>query len=138
MSNVFQLFKQKKIENPSDPKTVVTNAVVNILSSSAQLGRAVEELSKRLDVVDHTIDALGESDSGTRFKQATKMSRKILTEVILEFSRKLPALQQELAEAVTRRCGETVNQDLRETVTTDSKRSEPVSMVIRLGRLSGP
>jgi hypothetical protein len=111
MSNVFQLFRQEKIENPCDPKTVVTNAVANILSSSAQLSRAVEELSKRLDAVDHTIDALGEADSRTRFRQATKMSRKILTKVILEFSqqvRKLPALQQELVEAVTRRSGETV------------------------------
>jgi hypothetical protein len=87
---------------------------------SAQLGLAVEKLSKRLDAVDHTIDAFGETDNRTRLKQTTKMSRKILTKVILEFSeviRKLPASQQELTEAATDRSGDTINQDPRETAT---------------------
>jgi hypothetical protein len=51
MSNVLQLFKQEKIENPPDPKTIVAIALASILSSKEQLARAVEELSKHLDAV---------------------------------------------------------------------------------------
>jgi hypothetical protein len=37
MSNVFQLFEQRKIENLSDPKTIVTIAVAKILASTVEL-----------------------------------------------------------------------------------------------------
>jgi uncharacterized protein with PhoU and TrkA domain len=115
VSNVFQLFK---IENPPDPKTIVAIAVASILSSKEQLARAVEELSKHLDAAGHTIDALG--DPRTRVLHAAKLNRKRLTTAMLELSQaaeKLSAIQHELAEAVARRTGQTVNQDQLETVT---------------------
>ena len=87
MSSVFQLFGQMKIESPSDPKTVVTMAVVKILSSRVRLARVTEELSKHLDAVDHTIDALDDTDSRTQLKQATKLNREGLTMAMLELSR---------------------------------------------------
>jgi hypothetical protein len=59
MSNVLQFFKT---ENPPDPKTIVAIAVASILSSKEQLARAIEELSKHLDAVGHTIDVLGDTD----------------------------------------------------------------------------
>ena len=126
MSNVFQLFEQKKIENPSDPKTIVTIAVASILSSKDQLARAVEELSKHLDAVGHTIDALGDTDPQTRVMHAAKLNRKRLTKAMLELSQaaeKLSAIQQELAEAVARRIGQTVNQDPLETVTDGQQKT---------------
>ena len=106
MSNVLQLSKQEKIENPTEPKTIVAIAVASILSSKNQLARAVEELSKHLDAVGHTIDALGDTDPRIRVIHAAKLDRKRLTKAMLELSQaaeKLPAIQQELAEAVARR-----------------------------------
>jgi hypothetical protein len=72
----------------------------------------VEELSKHLDAVGHTIDALGDTDPRTGIMHATKLNRERLTKAILELSRaagKLSAIQQELAEAVARRTGQTIN-----------------------------
>ena len=123
MSNVLQLFKQEKIENPPDPKTIVAIAVASILSSKEQLARAVEELSKHLDAVGHTIDALGDTDPRIRVIHAAKLNRKRLTKAMLELSQaaeKLSAIQQQLAEAVARRPGQTVNQDQPETVGQES------------------
>jgi hypothetical protein len=120
MSNVLQLSKQEKIENPTEPKTIVAIAVASILSSKNQLARAVEELSKHLDAVGHTTDALGDTDPRIRVIHAAKLDRKRLTKAMLELSQaaeKLPAIQQELAEAVARRTGQTANQDQLETVT---------------------
>src|SRR5450631_1459999 len=117
MSNVLQLFK---IENPPDPKTIVAIAVASILSSKEQLARAVEDLSKHLDAVGHTIDALGDTDPRIRVVHAAKLNRKGLTKAMLELSRaagKLSAIQQELAEAVARRTSQTINLDGLETVT---------------------
>jgi uncharacterized protein with PhoU and TrkA domain len=105
MSNVLQLFK---IENPPDPKTIVAIAVATILSSKEQLARAVEDLSKHLDVVGHTIDALGDTDPRTKIMHAAKLNRERLTKAMLELSQaaeKLSTMQQELAEAVARRLG---------------------------------
>jgi uncharacterized protein with PhoU and TrkA domain len=120
VSNVLQLFEQKKIENPSAPKTIVTIAVASILSSKDQLARAVEELSKHLDAVGHTIDALGDTDRRIRVIHAAKLNRKRLTKAMLELSQaaeKLSDIKQELAEAVARHTGQTLNQDQMETVT---------------------
>ena len=119
-SNVLQLFNHEKIENPPDPKTIVAIAVASILSSKDQLARAVEEFSKHLDAVDHTIDALGDADPRIRVLHATKLKRKRLTKAMLELSEaaeKLSAIQQELAEEVARRAGQTVNHDQLEAVT---------------------
>ena len=109
MSNVLQLFK---IENPADSKTIVATAVASILSSKEQLARAVEELSKQLDAAGHTIDALGDTDPRTGILHAAKLNRERLTTAMLELSRaagKLSALQPELAEAIVRRTGQTIN-----------------------------
>jgi uncharacterized protein with PhoU and TrkA domain len=126
MSNVLQLFKQEKIENPPDPKIIVAIAIASILSSKDQLARAVEELSKHLDAVGHTIDALGDAEPGTRIIHAAKLNRKRFTKAMLELSQaaeKLSAIQQELAEAVARRTGQTVNQDQLETVTDGQQKT---------------
>jgi hypothetical protein len=117
MSNVLQLFK---LENPPDPKTIVAIAVASILSSKDQLARAVEELSKHLDAVGQTIDALGDTDPRIRVVHAANLDRKRLTKAMFELSQaagKLSAIQQELAEAVARRTGQTINLDGLETVT---------------------
>jgi hypothetical protein len=66
MSNVFELFKQKKIEDPSGPKTIVTITVVDILASSAQLARTVKELSMHFEAVDRVIDAINDTDTRNR------------------------------------------------------------------------
>jgi hypothetical protein len=86
MSNVLQLFKQEKIENPPEPKTIMAIAVASILSSKGQLARAVEELSKHLDAVGQTIDPLGDTDPRIRVVHAAKLDRKRLTKAMLELS----------------------------------------------------
>jgi len=114
MSNVLQLFRQEKIENPPDPKTIVAIAVANILLSKDQLARAVDEFSKQFDAVVHTIDALGDADARTRVLHAAKLNRKRLAKAMLELfqaAEKLSAIQQQLAEAVAHRTGQTANQD---------------------------
>ena len=122
MSNVLQLFK---LENPPDPKTIVAIAVASILSSKDQLARAVEELSKHLDAVGQTIDALGDTAPQT-LMHAAKLNSERLTKAMLELSRaagKLSAIQQELAEAVARRTGQTANQDQLQTVTDGQQKT---------------
>jgi uncharacterized protein YukE len=121
LSNVLQLFK---IENPPDPKTIAAIAVASILSSKEQLARAVEALSKHLDAVGQTIDALGDTDPQIQAVHAAKLDRKRFTKAMLELSQaaeKLSAIQQELAEAVAHRAGQTANQDQQETVTDRQK-----------------
>jgi hypothetical protein len=90
------------------------------------LGRAVEELSKHLDAVGHTIDALGDTDPRIRVIHTAKLDRKRLTKAMLELSQaaeKLSAIQQELAEAVAHRTGPTANQDQLETVTDGQQKT---------------
>jgi methyl-accepting chemotaxis protein len=109
MSNVLQLFK---IENPPDPKTIVAIAVASILSSKDQMARAVEELSRHLDAVGQTIDALSNTDPQTWLMHAAKLNSKRLTKAMLELSQaagRLSAIQQQLLEAVARRTGQTIN-----------------------------
>jgi hypothetical protein len=120
MSNVLQLFK---IENPPDPKTIVAIAVASILSSKDQLAHKVEELSKHLDAVGYTIDALGDTDPRNWAMRAAKLNRERLRKGMLELSQaaeKLSTIQQELVEAVARRPGQTVNQGQPETVRQES------------------
>jgi hypothetical protein len=85
MSNVFELFKQKKIEDPSGPKTIVTITVVDILASSAQLARTVKELSMHFEAVDRVIDAINDTDTRNRLKLVTKLGRGRLTNATFEF-----------------------------------------------------
>jgi predicted ribosome quality control (RQC) complex YloA/Tae2 family protein len=102
MSNVFQLFEQRKIEKLSDPKTIVTVAVAKILASTVELARTVKELSKHLDALDHAIDAISDTDTRNQLKQVVKPESERLTDAMLELSReirKLPAAQRELSEA---------------------------------------
>jgi uncharacterized protein with PhoU and TrkA domain len=123
MSNVLQFFKT---ENPPDPKTIVAIAVASILSSKEQLARAIEELSKHLDAVGHTIDVLGDTDPQTLVMHAAKLNRKSLTKAMLELSHaadKLSAIQQETAEAVARGIGQTINQDPLEMVTDGQQKT---------------
>jgi hypothetical protein len=126
MSNVLQLFKQEKIENPSDPKTIVAIADASILSSKDQLARKVEEFSKPLDAVGQTIDALGDTDPRNWVMHAAKLNREGLMKAMLELSQaaeKLSAIQQQLAEAVAHRTGQTANQDQLETVTDGQQKT---------------
>ena len=125
MSNVLQLFKQEKIENSPDPKTIVAISIASILSSKDQVARAVEELSKHLDTVGQTIDALADTDPRIRVVHAAKLDRKRLTKAMFELSQaagKLSAIQQELAEAVARRTGQG-NQDQLEAVTDGQQKT---------------
>jgi methyl-accepting chemotaxis protein len=109
LGNVLQLFK---IENPPDPKTITAIAVASILSSKDRLARAVEELSKHLDAVGRTIDALSDTDPQTWVMHAAKLNSERLAKAMLELSQaaeKLSAIQQELAEAVARCTGQAIN-----------------------------
>jgi hypothetical protein len=96
MSNIFQLFGQKKHENPSNPNIGMTIAVADTLASSVHLGHAIKELSAHFDAVDRIIDAIGDTETRNRHKQSMKVSRKTLTHATNELSRqigKLPGLQ---------------------------------------------
>jgi hypothetical protein len=98
MSNVFSLFQEKKIEGPMDPARRVTIAVGEIMASNAQLVRAVKELSKHLDAVDHVIEALGETDAKESLMHLSKINRESLVQAVRELSQqhiKLPALRKD-------------------------------------------
>jgi hypothetical protein len=96
MSNVFQLFSQKKNKNPSNPNAGMTIAVANILASSAHLGRTIGGLSRNFDAIDRIIDALDDPEIRNRHKQSMKLNRETLTNATFELSQqisKLPGLQ---------------------------------------------
>jgi hypothetical protein len=93
MSNVLQLFKQDKIkDDPSDYNADVAIAASGVLALSAQLGRAVKELSKQFDAVDRVIDALGDTETRTRHKRSMKLTRKALTSATLGLSQQIRTL----------------------------------------------
>ena len=105
MSNVFQLSKQTKIEEPPDSKTILTVAVANILASKFELARMVKELSKHLEVLDHAIDKISDTDTRNLLKHVTKLAYERMTAAILELSREvrtLPAVQRDPSEAAAR------------------------------------
>jgi len=98
VSNVFQLFKQAKIEEPSDSKVILILAVANILASKFELARMVKELSKHLEVLDHAIDKISDTDTRNLLKHVTKLAYERMTAAILELSREvrtLPAVQRD-------------------------------------------
>ena len=73
MHNVIRLFAQKNVEIVhSEPETRVAAAVTSVLASSAQLGRAVKELSKHFDEIEKSIDAIDDTETRSRLKQSTK------------------------------------------------------------------
>ncbi len=102
MGKVFQLFKQKTVEAHSDPKIILTISVADILASTTELARTVEELSGHLDTVDHFIDELTDADIRARFKQLARPVHERLMNTSVELSqqvKKLSLVQQQLAEA---------------------------------------
>jgi hypothetical protein len=95
MSNVVQLVRQQKKENPLNPNADLTIAVANILTTSADLGRALKELSARFNAMDWAVDALGNEETRASCKHAMTLSREGLIKATLELSReirKLPSL----------------------------------------------
>jgi len=64
MGNAVQLFRQEKIDGPSDIDTIVTSSVTDILASHAKLVRAIKELSEHLDALDQITCALSDSPAG--------------------------------------------------------------------------
>jgi hypothetical protein len=95
MSNVVRLVRQQKKENPLNLNADLTSAVTDILTTSADLGRALKELSARFDAMDYSVDALGDKETRHSCKQAMKLSREALAKSIFELSReirKLPSL----------------------------------------------
>jgi hypothetical protein len=133
----LQLFK---IENPPDPKTIAAIAVASILSSKDRLARMVEALSKHLDAVSQTIDALGDTDPRIQIVHATKLVRKRFTKAMLELSqaaKKLPAMQQDWQTRLLIVLVRLHIRTSRKWLRTDSKRPELVSIsVIKFGRHS--
>lgn len=86
MSNVINLFGQRKIEDRSNPESMVTLAVADVLASHTELVRTIKELSKHLDVLDHITDAVSDPDVRVRFKQEAKRSRESLTNAMVDLS----------------------------------------------------
>jgi hypothetical protein len=91
MSNVFQLFKKGQIENPSNPDADETIAVANVMAKSAELGRAIKELSNHFDAIDYIIDTYCEPEA----RKLQDQLREALTIAALKLSQangKLPSL----------------------------------------------
>jgi hypothetical protein len=94
MSNVLQLFRREKIEDPSGPETI---AVADIVAANARLVRTIQELSRHLDAVEHVFDKTSDAGTQSQFKRVTKLCREELASAMLELSekiRQLPALQR--------------------------------------------
>jgi hypothetical protein len=88
MSNVVQLFRREKAVSPSQPDTIVTFAVNDILASHAELVLTIKALSKHLDALEYFTDSLSRnSDARAWLKQETKRSRESLTKAVLDLSR---------------------------------------------------
>jgi len=95
MSNVVRLVRQQKKEKPLNPNANLTIAVADILTSSADLGRALKEFSTHFDAMDRVVDALGDKETRDTCKQAMELNREALAKAIFELSReirKLPSL----------------------------------------------
>jgi len=101
MSNVFQLFQEKKIEGATDHASRIAIAVAEIMASNGQLAGAVKELSKHLDALDSVIEVFEETSAKERLMHVSKVSRESLTHAVCELSqqlRKLPNLRNEFIE----------------------------------------
>ncbi len=87
MNNAVRLFKQQKIAGLSNPDTMVTFALTDILASHAELTLTIKALSGHLDALDHITDALSDSDTRARFKQEARRSRESLANAVLDLTR---------------------------------------------------
>jgi hypothetical protein len=87
MGNAVQLFRQGKIEGPSDLDTIVKLAVTDILASHAQLVRTIKKLTEHLAVLDQITDALSDSDARVRYQQVARKSHENLMNAMLYLSR---------------------------------------------------
>ena len=83
---MLQLFRPEKIEGSSDPDSIVTFAVKDILASHAQLGRTIQLLSKHLDTLDQITDAVSDSDVRAQFKDQARRSRECLANAMVSLS----------------------------------------------------
>jgi len=92
MSNVIQLCKQKKVEDPADPETTATIAVANILFSNAQLARSIKELSIHIEALDRAIDAISDTNTRRQLKRMLKLACEGLTNAILKWSQEIRRL----------------------------------------------
>jgi hypothetical protein len=104
MSNVFQLFEQETVGDPSDdPRAVAKIAILSILASNSQLALGIEESSKHLDAVEHVFVSLGDEDTRNRLKHSVQMTREKLTKAtraLRQQVKQLQALQRQLADAI--------------------------------------
>jgi len=87
MNNAVRLFKQQKIAGLSNPDTMVTFALTDILASHAELTLTIKALAGHLDALDHITDALSDSDTRARFKQEARRSRESLANAVLDLTR---------------------------------------------------
>jgi len=90
MSNVIQLCKQKKVEDPADPETTATIAVAKF--SNAQLARSIKELSIHIEALDRAIDAISDTNTRRQLKRMLKLACEGLTNAILKWSQEIRRL----------------------------------------------
>lgn len=75
--------------------------VTNIMVSSAQLVRVVEQLSRHLDAVDQIVETLEDTGTRARLMHLSKTSRKSLMHGVVELCqqlRKMPELQRQFVK----------------------------------------
>jgi len=93
MGRVFQLFKQAKAEDQSDPKVSVGNAIADIQTSNAELDRTIGTLSVYLRTVVGTIEKLIDGDDKARYKRLSEQTHEKLAIAALQLSQQAESLR---------------------------------------------
>lgn len=93
MGNVIPLFAPKNAEMVvSESETCIAAAVARILTSSAQLDHAVNDLSEHFDSIEKAIDTIDDTETRTRLQESTKLSRETLLNAMRKLSQQIGTL----------------------------------------------
>lgn len=99
MSNVVPIFQEEMSGGPDSLVAKVTQNVADIVGVSAQLARAVRDLSTQLDAIEKIADTLSDADAQACIKRSLTSNRDSLIRAMVALSQQighLPVLQKEL------------------------------------------
>jgi len=92
MGKVVQLFKQEIVEGRLRPSTILEKAIADILASNVELVRAINELSRHFDTVEHLLRKLPDDNCYARLGQVVRQEHGRLTNASLQLSQQIEKL----------------------------------------------
>jgi hypothetical protein len=91
MNNVVRLFAHAEMV-PSEAEARILIAVRSCLDSRARLVRVGNELSKRLEELENTVDTIDDTVTRKRLRQSIQLGQETLSQTLPELSQQIDKL----------------------------------------------